>query len=291
MKTLQKLFFLTIIFILVVGCSKEKTASKEKGGDKDKSWGINHVIDKNHNPSEQKIKISILDSGISKIDELKNSIVYSYNTFDDTEKTNDKYGHGTMIASIIASQTKNSKKVSLNPNVKIFDIQVLDEEGKGSVESVVEGINKSIEKNVDIINLSIGFSNNNIELQKAVNRAIKKGIIVVASTGNTLGYSTDYPAKYEEVISVSAIDRENHIYNHAGKGKVDFVAPGVDIPVINNRSQLDYQSGTSFSTAYISGIISLYLEDKQDVNLKFLEKKSKKLGKAETYGHGLLIYK
>lgn len=290
MKRIQKLFFMMIMVSVLIGCNAEKESNEEKKVE-EKDWAINHiVINKDHKQGKRKVKIAILDSGISKINELKDSIIYSYNTIDGSEVTNDVYGHGTMVASLIASQSTKFENISLNPHVEILDIQVLNDKGQGNIESVVEGINKAIEKNVDIINLSIGFSNDSIKLKEVVDKAMAKGINVVASTGNTLGYSTDYPAKYNGVISVSAIDKENSIYIHAGKGKVDVVAPGVDIPVINGKSQLDYQSGTSFATAYVSGIISLYLEDGESIDRNFLKNKSTELGNSKTYGIGLLTY-
>lgn len=285
-------FAIMLIFFISILTACTSTLSNREDAFNNKNWAINHVIlNKEHTPSGKKIKIAILDSGITKTKELESSIIYSYNTFDDTEVTDDKYGHGTMIASVIAAESNNSIKVGVNSNVEILDIQVLDEKGIGSKESVVKGIYKAIEKNVDVINLSIGFSNNNSDLEEVIKMAIDKGIIVVASSGNTMGSHTDYPAKYKDVISVSAIDNNNKKYIHAGSGKIDFVAPGVDIPVIDKTSKLSYQSGTSFAAAFFTGIVSLYLKDGETIEYKFLQEKSTKLGEDFIYGNGLLKYK
>lgn len=286
-KILALVIFLMSL-IMLQACASEKSHNIEQVHNKE-NWEISDVILKKHKKNDYKIKIAVLDSGISKIDELKHSISYSYNALNNTQNTYDKYGHGTMIASIIAS--KNTENVGVNKQAEILDIQVLDNKGRGTVESVTTGINKAIEENADIINLSIGFSKDNIELKKAIDNAVENGIIVVAAAGNNMGYEPDYPAKYENVISVSSIDKKNKIYDYAAKGKIDVVAPGVKVPVINNKSKLKYESGTSFSAAYVSSILSLYLEDKQHVDQKFLSNHSKKIGDTETYGVGLLIYK
>ncbi|MFH3733187.1 S8 family serine peptidase, partial [Acinetobacter baumannii] len=103
----------------------------------------------------------------------------------------------------------------------------------GKIADIISGINWSVEQGVDIINLSFGFSKDDPKLREAIRNASNKGIIIIAATGNTIGLSTDYPAKYPEVLSISAIDKDMKLYAYAGQGKVDFVAPGVDVPVLN----------------------------------------------------------
>ncbi len=58
------------------------------------------------------------------------------------------------------------------------------------------------------MNISFGVQSDNPKLKEAIDEALDKEIIIVAASGNTLGLSVDYPAKYENVISVSAI-KEN----------------------------------------------------------------------------------
>ncbi|PRS56973.1 chromosome partitioning protein ParA [Bacillus sp. GBSW19] len=254
------------------------------------NWAFEHLVSKRHDFNGNKVKIAVLDSGVSKIKGLDKSIVFSFNAFDNTNKTKDEFGHGTIVASLIAGNL-DSKKIGLNINAEIFDIQVLDQKGLGTVDSVVKGINKAIDKQVDIINLSIGFSKGSKKLKKAIDRALKKGIIIVASAGNMVGRDVEYPAKYKGVISVSAIDINNKIYPLASKGKIDFVSPGVEVLAIDKQSEITIQSGTSFATPYVTGVISLYIEDGESIDLDFLKSKSEDLGNKSIFGNGLLKYK
>jgi subtilisin family serine protease len=100
------------------------------------------------------------------------------------------------------------------------------------------------------------------KLENAIKKATENGIIVVAAAGNRYGDPTDFPASYEKVISVTAIDRNNSIAKFASQGKIDFSAPGVDIPIILPNNEFDVSSGTSLSAAYITGVISLFLQDR-----------------------------
>ena len=237
------------------------------------------------------IKIAILDSGINdELTILKNRVTNSYNTLTNSTDTEDLFGHGTMVASIIAAEENEGTVMGVNPTVELYDVQVLNDKGGGQISDVVEGIEWSVKKGVDIINLSFGFSKDEPALKDAINLALENNIIVVASAGNTLGLYTDYPAKYNGVISVSAIDSELKKYIFAGIGKIDFVAPGVDVPVYNHLGEVEKQSGTSIATAYTSGLISILLQNKkrESIITVELEETVKELGSAEKYGKGLI---
>ncbi|MGD6974864.1 S8 family serine peptidase [Bacillus altitudinis] len=140
------------------------------------------------------------------------------------------------------------------------------------------------------MNLSFGFAKDDSRLKAAIEKAHLKGILIVASAGNNLGLSTDYPAKYENVLSISAVDKNKKIFAYAGQGKIDFVAPGVNVPVINTEGSIEIQSGTSFATAYASGVISLFIQNGLK-NKEEIINRAEKLGEISIYGNGLIQYK
>lgn len=145
---------------------------------------------------------------------------------------------------------------------------------------------------MDIINISFGFEKDSELLKSAINEAISQGIIIVASAGNTLGLYTEYPAKYPNVLSISAIDKNLKYYSLAATGKVDFVAPGVDIPIIGKINGRKIVSGTSFATAYASAIIGYHISMSNNTNI--LSSKIigvKNLGNEKHYGNGLIYIK
>ena len=69
------------------------------------------------------------------------------------------------------------------------------------------------------MNISFGVQSDNPKLKEAIDEALDKEIIIVAASGNTLGLSVDYPAKYENVISVSAIKENLKRSGVSAKGK------------------------------------------------------------------------
>ncbi|AVK95782.1 S8 family peptidase [Lysinibacillus sphaericus] len=284
-----------LLSIFLIGCSSKEASldsiafsSKEC----EQNWGICTVYDKgkNNRSGDNVVKIAILDSGInSNLDILEGKVKETYNAINKNSETLDELGHGTMIASIIAAEENSHNIIGVNPDAELYDVQVLNSKGSGQIENVIDGIHWSIDKKVDIINLSFGFKKDEPMLKEAIHLALSNDILVVASAGNTLGLYTHYPAMYEGVYSISAIDKDLNRYNLAAKGKIDYVAPGVDIPVYNQNGDTIIQSGTSLATAYATGIISI-LMSKED-SKKDLKLTSKPLGKKDDFGLGLLIIK
>lgn len=152
---------------------------------------------------DYKMRIAIVDSGINKDHEdLAGTVVKEFNVINKGEQIRDELGHGTAIAGIIAAQDNNMGIIGIAPSTEIYDVKVLDDEGKGNVDHFIEAIEWCIEEQIDIINISFGFQTDNDELKQTIDKAISKDIIIVASAGNNYGMKTDYPAKYENVISI-----------------------------------------------------------------------------------------
>ncbi len=228
-------------------------------------WGYHAVLSTSVNsekPTNKNVKVAILDSGISPHDDLKNKIVASYNAIQSEQDPIDDLNHGTAIAGIISSsQNKMGFSGIAKDNVEIYNVKVLDSQGKSDFQTVIKGIEWSIKNDVDIINISFGFETNNLEFENVIKKALANGIIIVAASGNTLGLRVDYPAKYEGVISVSALKSDFTIYSYASKGKIDYAAPGKNILSTDNNGGYSIFNGTSFAAAFLLLALSLiYLE-------------------------------
>ncbi|MFJ7838856.1 S8 family serine peptidase [Lysinibacillus sphaericus] len=133
-------------------------------------------------------------------------------------------------------------------------------------------------------------------MEKVIKKALAEGIIIVAASGNTLGLRVDYPAKYEGVISVSALKPDFTSYSYSGKGKIDYAAPGKNILSTDKNGGYSIFNGTSFAAAFVTGSIAYLLgntnEKINSTNLNsFLAPYVKDLGLPgfdEEYGHGFI---
>ncbi|MDV8110399.1 S8 family serine peptidase [Bacillus sp. BAU-SS-2023] len=219
------------------------------------SWGMKSI---NYNNLELKkhvnIKIALLDSGVNEHKDL-NGVVKATKNFTNSDEK-DNLNHGTPIAGILASN--NNLKGILN-DIDIYNAKVINDNGSIEEENIINAIDWAIEKDIDIINMSFGFKHPSKKLENKINYAVQKNIIIVASAGNRYGLNTDYPAKYENVISVGSIDSNLELSKFNPDGKIDFLAPGEKILSTCNMGEYKLYTGTSFSAPFVTGIIGRYL--------------------------------
>jgi subtilisin family serine protease len=263
-------------------------------------WGVKATIKRGLN-IKNGVKVAILDSGIKKNHpDLQNVVIKEFDAINSisSSKTEDVLGHGTAVAGIIAAQDNSIGVIGVNPDSILYSVKVLDEKGKGTLESVVKGINWCIEQHVNIINISFGFKADSDMLRKTVNKAINSGIIVVAAAGNNYIGNADFPARYKNVISVGSLDQNYNLLNFSLKGKVDVVAPGKDILSTNIHNSYSLYNGTSMSAAFVTGLFSLLIGSGYDMTshakvMTTIKKKSisiKKLQCKSKYDYRMLIY-
>ena len=93
----------------------------------------------------------------------------------------DTNGHGTQVAGVIAA---DGQIIGIAPKAKILAYKV-SEDGEGvSSELIIRAINRAVEDEADIINISLGVNKTNDEIERAVNYALQKEIFVVTAAGN-----------------------------------------------------------------------------------------------------------
>ena len=243
------------------------------------------------------IKIAVIDSGISRHDYL--NIAGGISFVSGKNYDEDDHGHGTHVAGIIGAQNSRLGNHGVAPGAKLYAIKSMDSEGKGTLSSVIAGIEWSIENNIDIINMSIGISTHSRVFEEVINKAYHNGVLVVAAAGNS-GFSADgnvmYPAKYESVIAVSAIDHNNERASFSSTGaEVELTAPGLNILSTNSQNDFEFMSGTSMATPFVTGTLALYMEkypylSHQELR-KLLQKNAIDIGAAgrdPLFGYGIV---
>lgn len=188
------------------------------------------------------------------------------NSTPNDDNSSDNTYHGTRVAGVIAAETNNGLDVSgVCPNCEIMAVKVLNSEGYGTEESIVDGIIFAVDSGADIINMSLGGPTGSAAEEAAVNYAYNNGVLVVAASGNCLGCTPcaiNYPAAFPNVISVGATDNSNELADHfsCGVGPLDLVAPGDGIRTLTNtENTTDNIDGTSFASPIVAGVAGLML--------------------------------
>jgi len=157
----------------------------------------------------QGIKIGVIDTGVDHTHPdlfgfgPGGKIVGGYNFVDQNKMPLDTNGHGTEVSGIIAS---DGELKGIAPKASILSYKVSESGENVSSELIIKAVNKAIEDDVDIINISLGVNKTNSKIDQVVSRATQKGIIVVAAAGNdgpaleTIGS----PGKSYDAITVGA---------------------------------------------------------------------------------------
>ena len=159
--------------------------------------------------------------------------------------------HGTSVTSIIAGED------GLAPAADILAIRVLDERGIGSSFQVSKGIVAAVDAGADLINLSLGSYEDSLVMGEAVDYALSRGVVLVAAAGNEGLDRLPYPAAYEDVLSVTAVDgagRQALFPNQSVQ--IDFAAPGVGIETAAEESLSSLFSGTSAAVPFVTGTLA-----------------------------------
>jgi subtilisin family serine protease len=179
----------------------------------------------------------------------------------------DEFGHATAIASILFG---GNGITGICEGARSYYVKVLDDNGKGTVKSVVDGIYWAIDNNIDLINLSLGFMRTEKcpkSLEKACNMAREAGKVVFCAAGND-GGPVNWPAALRSTICVGSIAENGLKSSFSSVGEVDFVAPGQNLRVLNTNGNVISVSGTSFSTALVTGVAALIVAKMKAKNPK-----------------------
>lgn len=133
------------------------------------------------------VKIAIIDTGVdfNHPDLLgwgpEGKVIGGYNFIQENKPPLDTNGHGTQVAGVIAA---DGEKSGVAPKAKILAYKV-SEDGEGvSSDLIIRAIQKAIEDDADIINISLGVNKTNEKIERAVNLALEKEIFVVTAAGN-----------------------------------------------------------------------------------------------------------
>lgn len=159
----------------------------------------------------------------------------------------DNSGHGTHVSGIIAGAV---------PSTKIMPIKVIEEK-KGNLSNVIRGIKYATENKADIINFSIGTTEESKSLKTAIDYAAKKGITMIAAAGNSGDSTPYYPAAYKQVISVGATNSNGERLSKSNYGNwVNVFAPGQNVLSSSPGNKYEYKSGTSQAAAVVTAEVT-----------------------------------
>ncbi|MDN6195245.1 MAG: S8 family serine peptidase [Atopostipes suicloacalis] len=250
------------------------------------------------------IKISVLDTGFYH-EHPDINLAGGDSVFSDEVWSIDHSGHGTHIAGIISAR-KETKYQGIAPGAEVYGIKIYhsrdtNEFGDVStdVKSVIKGIQLAMKKKSDIIVISSGLDYHDEELYQIIKEAHQKEIMIIAASGNG-NLSVNYPASYEEVIAVTAVDEDlNPALDIIYGEENEFSAPGVNIgglsiPESSYSYPYIYMSGSSQATPHVASLAAIIMqkyEVRGEEARKIMQDQAINLGEPALFGNGLVFYR
>ncbi|MFD5510387.1 S8 family serine peptidase [Streptomyces sp. NPDC059761] len=233
------------------------------------SWGLDRIDqtaktgDKKYNYPDsagEGVTAYVIDTGIRTTHkDFGGRATSGFDAVDNDDKADDGNGHGTHVAGTIAGTAHGVAK-----KAKLVAVRVLDDNGSGTTEQVVAGIDWVTQHHSgpSVANMSLGGGADEA-LDEAVRRAIASGVTFAVAAGNeSADAGQGSPSRVPEAITVasSTIDDEQSSFSNFGS-VVDLYAPGSDITSDWNDSDTGTKtiSGTSMATPHVVGAAAVYL--------------------------------
>jgi serine protease len=215
------------------------------------------------------VTVAVLDTGITRVEDLVGTRFAEGLSFvPGVDSTEDDVGHGTHVAGTIAQATDNGIGVAgVAPGVTLLPMKVLGASGGGSADRIAAAVDEAADRGAQVINLSLGGPHSAV-LHLAVEKAVRRGVSVVASAGNTGRLGVGCPAHADGVLGVSALGPDGDLapYSTFGPG-VEIAAPGGDLRKPDGGILQDtiapgghaytaYQ-GTSMAAPHVAGAVAV----------------------------------
>ncbi|WP_433327464.1 S8 family peptidase [Spirillospora sp. CA-294931] len=230
------------------------------------------------------VTVAVVDSGVDAAQaDLAGAVISGPNMLADVDgSTRPTRRHGTGMATLVAGRGHGPGKASgvtgMAPEARVLAIRAIAEREDPSYrlyrssekaeDAVARGIRYAADHGADVVNLSLGKDDDNPAEREAISYAIGKGVVVVSAVGNdgdkkrrldSDGFAPySYPAAYPGVIAVAATQRGHARAAFSNRNySVLVAAPGDDIVTGAPGGDYMISSGTSDSSALVSGIVAL----------------------------------
>ena len=268
------------LFILLIGI----TTSCDNSNEITERPNVNNEIFISNDWGSEAIDFEVSDTNNIKIAVIDAENYYISNNVScfnivNSNKLN-SFGHGSYMVALMCK---------LLPNSQILSINIADEKGIITEETLCDGIKFAVANDCNIINISLGTQYNYPKLKSTIEYAIEEGCVIVAASGNNNKEILDYPANYERVISVISrnIDNIDVSSNNVSTSKKSVSAP--DSVVFNEDIIVD---GSSVASVYVTAIVASIKEQLPQSSIDEINDLLQSTSVFSTnYSYGMINYK
>lgn len=170
------------------------------------------------------------------------------------------HGHGTAVAALLVGNDEISQGIA--PSADLLSIRIGDDTGSSNSFLLAEGIVRAVDEGAQVINISMGSYGDSSLVRDAVAYANEHQVVIVAAAGNEGLDAPAYPAGYEGVIAVGAVDSSGQHLDFSNTGEdLDLSAPGYEIETAWLDDERTSFSGTSAAAPIVTGTIAATMSE------------------------------
>ncbi len=161
------------------------------------------------------------------------------------------FGHGTMVAGLVHA---------VAPSARIMPLKAFKSDGSAHLSDIVSAIYYAADHGATVINMSFSMTASSLELMQAIQYAVSKNVLCVASAGNGGKELLAYPAAFRRVIGVGSTNLQDRrsLFSNYGDSNARTAAPGEWLVTTYPGNHYASVSGTSFSAALVAGAVTVF---------------------------------
>jgi len=211
------------------------------------------------------ITVAILDTAITQHPLIEGLEIAFMDMLDSGPVTDAGVTHGTAVASLLAGTSREVPGIA--PAAELLNVRFLREDGSGDAFTLARAIVEAVDRDAQVINVSAGTRGNCFVMERAVEYANARNAAVVASAGNGGVEGVLYPAAYDAVVAVAAVDAlGQHLFFSNRGPEVDIAAPGIAVSAAGPDGTVTNFSGTSAATPFVSGAVAAIMSKKPNLS-------------------------
>lgn len=230
---------------------------------REQEWASKVLDTQNLTLDGRGVQVAILDSGIKPHKKFTGADIEIL----DITGQNDPFdfcGHGTAVAGIIVGQKGRNFK-GIAPAASLKSYKIADESGTTNNTYIINALDSILEYNrqnpnakINIVNISYGLEEDNFELRNKLAEVYSSGITIISASGNDGKQGLLFPARYNFVFAVGSMNKDKTVSDFSNWGEdLDFILPGSGLKTLGLNDDYVWVRGTSFSSAYLTGIAAL----------------------------------
>jgi len=198
--------------------------------------------------------VAVLDSGLDGSYKTDNFVSSFYDALSRRSEAVDPVGHGTQMTLLAAGVVQPlGVRGDGGAYHQVVAVRAFDDNGFTSNHTLMEAVEFALGEGARVISMSWGTDQPSDMLGSLIDYAASRGAIMVGAAGNTPSGELVYPAAYDRVIGVGALNPDGSVWERSNYGtSVSAWAPGVLMSGDEDTGQVNIYAGTSVSTAHLA---------------------------------------